>query len=314
MTLRLRGRAIAALACTGLLATTACTGTNDVPPAARPAGSPSAPVTGSAAGQVASYVALGDSYTAAPLVPVTDVADGCFRSSANYPSLVAARLRPALFTDRSCSGAQTTSMTTPQGSGIPPQLDALRPDTELVTVGIGGNDGKVFASLVGYCTGLRARSPDGAPCRRFFESPGPDRLLTAIASTQAKLVRLVAAIKKRSPTARVLLVGYPRLVPDRGTCPKVLPLTAGDYRYALQIGRALNHAVRVAAMRSAASYVDVERASRGHDLCSAHPWVNGPVSDQSRAEAFHPFAVEQAAVARLVEKAVGIGSGGAGSS
>src|SRR6188472_4098739 len=38
------------------------------------------------------YVALGDSYAAAPLVPVTDVANGCFRSSSNYPSIVAKKL------------------------------------------------------------------------------------------------------------------------------------------------------------------------------------------------------------------------------
>ena len=43
------------------------------------------------------YVAMGDSYTAAPFVPLTDVAYGCFRSSNNYPKLVAdgtARGRP----------------------------------------------------------------------------------------------------------------------------------------------------------------------------------------------------------------------------
>ena len=39
------------------------------------------------------YVAMGDSYTAAPFVPLTDVAYGCFRSSNNYPKLVAEALR-----------------------------------------------------------------------------------------------------------------------------------------------------------------------------------------------------------------------------
>ena len=39
-----------------------------------------------------SYVALGDSYTAAPLVPSTDTSNGCLRSSGNYPSLVAAAM------------------------------------------------------------------------------------------------------------------------------------------------------------------------------------------------------------------------------
>ena len=34
---------------------------------------------------------MGDSFTAAPFVPLTDVAYGCYRSSNNYPSLLAAR-------------------------------------------------------------------------------------------------------------------------------------------------------------------------------------------------------------------------------
>src|SRR5688572_23797059 len=38
------------------------------------------------------YVALGDSYTAAPLVPDTDTTNGCLRSTNNYPALVAAAL------------------------------------------------------------------------------------------------------------------------------------------------------------------------------------------------------------------------------
>ena len=39
-----------------------------------------------------SYVALGDSFTAAPGIPETDGSDGCLRSSHNYPSLVAEQL------------------------------------------------------------------------------------------------------------------------------------------------------------------------------------------------------------------------------
>ena len=35
------------------------------------------------------YVALGDSYTAGPLIPTTDLAGGCARSDHNYPTLVA---------------------------------------------------------------------------------------------------------------------------------------------------------------------------------------------------------------------------------
>src|SRR4051795_11553463 len=39
------------------------------------------------------YVAMGDSYSAGPLIPTTDLAGGCARSDHNYPSLLAERLR-----------------------------------------------------------------------------------------------------------------------------------------------------------------------------------------------------------------------------
>ena len=88
------------------------------------------------------YVALGDSYTAAPGVPTTEQESGCLRSSGNYPSLVAAALGRELV-DVSCSGASTPSLVEGQRVGdgtAAPQLDALTPDTSLVTLGVGGND------------------------------------------------------------------------------------------------------------------------------------------------------------------------------
>src|SRR3954452_13214611 len=61
------------------------------------------------------YVALGDSYTSGPLIPLQRLDPlGCFRSTSNYPSLLAARLHIRSFTDVSCSGADTTHLTTAQ--------------------------------------------------------------------------------------------------------------------------------------------------------------------------------------------------------
>ena len=51
------------------------------------------------------YVALGDSYSAGPLIPTTDLAGGCARSDHNYPSLVARPLKVKTFVDVTCSGA-----------------------------------------------------------------------------------------------------------------------------------------------------------------------------------------------------------------
>ncbi|MCB0908973.1 MAG: SGNH/GDSL hydrolase family protein [Nocardioidaceae bacterium] len=249
------------------------------------------------------YVALGDSYTAAPLVPTTLPADGCFRSTSNYPSLVGASRRVHGVVDVSCSGARTDDMLGSQQTGlgpVAPQLDAVAADTDLVTVSIGGNDEAVFGTLVGYCPTLRPLDPTGAPCRAAMNAGGSDQLLDAIGRTQQRVGTVIDEIHARAPHARVLVVGYPQLVPRRGTCPDLLPLADGDYAYGLTVNRALTQALARAARTHHAEYVDVWRASRGHDICSADPWVNGQYTDPSRAQSFHPFAVEQQAVAGLV--------------
>ncbi|HEY1179778.1 MAG TPA: GDSL-type esterase/lipase family protein, partial [Phytomonospora sp.] len=97
-----------------------------------------------AAADPGKYVALGDSFTAGPLVPhqTLDV-PGCLRSDHNYAALLAEEIDAGEFTDASCSGATTKDMFAPQGTfwgTNAPQLDAVTPDTTLVTIGISGND------------------------------------------------------------------------------------------------------------------------------------------------------------------------------
>lgn len=249
---------------------------------------------------IARYVALGDSYSAGPLIPTSLVAGGCFRSSNNYASVVARALAVPTFVDRTCSGAQTKDMTTSQLPGVPAQFDALTPDTDLVTVGIGGNDSSVFGTLVGFCPTLRASDPTGSPCRDALRSGGHDRLLDALRTTRSSVEAVVRQIHVLAPDARVVVVGYPQIVPRKGTCPTLLPLADGDYRYALTVNKKLTQTLRHAAHRTHSAYVDLFRASRGHDICAADPWINGQFTDPARALNFHPFANEQAAAADLV--------------
>ena len=274
------------------------------------AGCTSTPGTGSASGGAKAaprpplaYVALGDSYSSAPLVPTTDVADGCFRSSGNYPALVATALGARLV-DRTCAGATTEDLTRRQRPAIAPQDTALGAGTRLVTLGMGGNDEGVFSTLVNTCSQLRTRDPQGSPCRDAERSGGQDRLVAALGRTEDRLVTAVRGIRQRAPQAQVVLVGYPHIVAAGRPCAR-LPLAAGDYAWAESVNRRLTVAVQEAARRTGATYVDVWTASRGHDICSRDPWINGSQTDQRRALAFHPFAVEQQAVARLVTKAVG---------
>ena len=75
------------------------------------------PATAQARKPPQSYVALGDSYTAGPVIPVQQPDPyGCLRSDHNYPHLVAAALGVGDFKDPSCSGADTGDMTAPHRS------------------------------------------------------------------------------------------------------------------------------------------------------------------------------------------------------
>jgi lysophospholipase L1-like esterase len=229
------------------------------------------------------------------------VANGCFRSDHNYPSLVAKALHAKL-ADRTCSGAQTQDFTTAQYAEVPPQQTALTSATSLVTVGLGGNDGQVFRTLTEKCPALRASDPTGSPCAKALDVGGSDQLVQALKQTEKNLAAVLDEVRARSPKAKVLAIGYPQIVSADHMCSK-LPLAAGDYAYLEKVNRALTEAVQDAAKQSGATYVDVWTASSGHDVCSTDPWINGSVDQQGKALRYHPFAAEQAAVAKLVESA-----------
>ncbi|MBA2954831.1 SGNH/GDSL hydrolase family protein [Nocardioides sp. MAH-18] len=290
--LRTSATALLALA----LTTVAGCADDDPQPAPLPAHGVGEPTSG--ATPVIQYVALGDSYTAAPLVPPTDTSTICLRSQKNYPAIVTEGLPGARLTDVSCSGATTLNVTTRQEAqtgGVPPQLRAVRPGTELVTIGLGGNDEALFGTMLVRCTQLAKQEPQGTPCSDELQD-GVDGTLDR---TRDNLVEVVQRVRRRAPDARVLLVGYPQIVPESGTCPD-LPLAAGDYPFVRSVNERLAGAVEHAAEDADADYVDVWTPSAGHDICGAEPWINGRVTKLDTALAYHPLAVEQQAVAELV--------------
>lgn len=261
------------------------------------------PDSGPDAATYPSYVALGDSYTAAPLVPETDLSEGCLRSSANYPALIAQAIAGTHLVDRSCSGADTTSLIGVQRTAKgpePAQFDSLAEDTSLVTIGMGGNDFGLFSTLVETCTRLAEDDPTGSPCQDKLTAGGRDSLLAKVKKLGPRLTVVIAGIQGRSPHAEIVVVGYPQIIPTEGTCPDTLPLAEGDFPYAGDINAALAETQKRAAMAAGATYVNTYAASEGHDVCSDDPWVNGRVTDASVALAYHPLAVEQRAVADLV--------------
>jgi len=297
---RLTRPLVAALALVPVLGLVGCSGAGggeDEPVAApaRTTGSPTAAPT-----EYDEYVALGDSYTSAPLVPPTDMSSICLRSSVNYPALVAEAMPGTELTDVSCSGAQTANVTASQtgqlGSTVPPQIQAVRRSTDLVTIGLGGNDEHLFAGVLGQCMQLGRSDPDGSPCREAFAAGDLEETFRRIHGNVAGVVRTV---QKKAPGARVLVVGYPHIVPASGTC-NLLPLAAGDYRFVESVTQGLNDAVRAGATDAGAEYVDLWERTAGHDICAADPWINGRITSADTALAYHPLAAEQRAAAEAV--------------
>ena len=242
------------------------------------------------------YVSLGDSFTAAPYVPLTEVGDGCLRSINNYPHLVAGALRIPVLEDRSCTGAQTRDLdgaqTTLLGRRVPPQLDVLDRRTDLVTVGIGANDDRLYGRIATRCrrmTGI---------CRLYDERAVIGRIIDRIGPS---LVDSLGLIQERAPEARVLLIGYPKLLPQRGDCarlPRMRPQDRATFRWA---NKGLVEQMRGAAAESDVEFVDFYATSLGHDICSSDPWLQGRDGNGRRAAGMHPLAVEQLALARQIE-------------
>jgi lysophospholipase L1-like esterase len=279
----------------------------DAAPSRASTGGPSSAVPllepGPLAGRYEEYVALGDSFTAGPLVaPQAPDGAACGRSLVNYPHLLARRLSVVRFRDRSCSGATTMELTEPQSNFFgtnPPQFQALRPTADLVTLGIGGNDGGLFGRMVLGCARVRSDDPTGSPCADRLGAGGLNGTLGA---TTRNVTNALEEIRRRSPDADIVLVGYPRITPRSGTCPDVLPYADGDYALARQVEDALNAALRGAAESAGVPFVDVAAASVGHDACAGdEAWVNGRETVRGEALSYHPFASGMAAVAELVE-------------
>ncbi len=255
-----------------------------------------------------SYVALGDSYTAGPLITQQDTTiPGCLRSLSNYPHLIAPLGQP-VFRDVSCSGAQTKDMTAAQDvdpdPDNPPQLDALDVNTKIVTLGIGGND-IGFTEIAKKCTELFVLQKSGSPCRDFYNQNG-DEVGRRIAALAPKIEEVLDRIDARSPDAEVFTVGYPAILPETTelfeACQAVLPVAKGDVPYLRdEVEKRLNATIRYVTVAHGEVFVDTYGPSIGHDACQllGTRWVE-PVVPAADAAPVHPNRLGMEATARAV--------------
>jgi lysophospholipase L1-like esterase len=245
------------------------------------------------------YVALGDSFTAAPLTSTpTGSPAGCLRSNNNYPSVARPSIGMEIFKDVSCSGAKTDDFFAPQsvtGGTNPPQLDALTTMAFEVSIGVGGND-IGFSSIIENCV---SANPFETPCRDEYTAGGVDILAQRIAATAPKIAAVIQAVRARAPYANIRIVGYPSIVPDSGSgCWPRVPISWGDVGYLRSTHKRLNSMLAQQAAANGARYVDTYTPSIGRDTCasSGTRWVEGPIPSNAAAP-FHPNARGSAGMA-----------------
>jgi lysophospholipase L1-like esterase len=202
------------------------------------------------------YVALGDSYAAGVGAGGYDATSrGCERSVNAYPELWAKAHDVASYSSQACTGASTVDV-------IETQLDALSAATTLVTITVGGNDIGFTEVLTGCVLGgdsTCANKVAGAEAAMRNQLP-------------AALDRTFQTISQRAPSAKVVVVGYPKLF-EPGPCPGGFSQAKRDV-----LNRGADTLAATIADRAAVAHVtfaDARPAFAGHGVCSADSWIHG---------------------------------------
>ena len=216
-----------------------------------------------------SYVALGDSYSSGTGTR-TYLGDGtsCQRSVYAYPSLISSAQGYAL-NFRACSGAKIADVRSTQ-------LSALTASTAFVTISVGGNDAG-FTNVLTTC----ALPSWASNCNGAID--GAQRIISSTLPTA--LGSLYASIRSAAPSAKVVVVGYPRIF-NGEDCNLLTWFSPSEETRLNQTADQLNS--RLSAAASAAGFGFANPTSRfvGHAVCDSPEWLNGlsnPVG-----ESYHP--------------------------
>jgi lysophospholipase L1-like esterase len=264
-----------------------------------------APASQAADAKPLRYVALGDSYSAASgVLPADPTSPFCLRSTRNYPKVIAQKVGASL-TDVTCGAAETKDFFTAQHPDVAPQLDALRANTQLVTMTIGGNDSGVFINTIISCGTEGTRTlGQGHPCKDKYGASFENTIRN---KTYPDLVKALKAVHQRSPRAKVAILGYPWITPPTIGCFDKMPIATGDVPYVHHIQWTLNDAVRRAAAATGTTYVNMNEVSTGHDACKpiGVRWIE-PVLQGTNPVVVHPNALGEARMATQTMRVLGL--------
>lgn len=217
----------------------------------------------------------------------------CYQSTSNYAHLLAARLELAL-DDVSCAGAVSAHILNAWNE-LPPQIEAVTPETRLVTITVGGND-------LAYAGNLTAASCDQGETIRVagmaLPCPSPFPVSAdAYEVLEQNLREIGLQIAARAPHARVIFIQYVTLVPETQCAQS--RFTEAEAETLRAVARRLADITTRAASASGASVLPMDEASRGHTPCDAVPWSVGLPRDYDSAAGapWHPNRTGMAAIA-----------------
>jgi hypothetical protein len=277
------------------------------------------------------WVALGDSYTAGVIPAAGDTfeipRDGCERTDRSYPQVIDRDLG-GLFdlTNVSCGAATVENITdTPQypiGRHMPPfsedpdypfppvapQSEAVGPDTDVITVGVGGNT-LGFADILAQCPQLGGESNgEGTPCKDALG----EGIQARLDRVSQEYDRMLTVLHERAPKAKILTVGYPTIVPqDASKCgygdlTQFGTITQGDLDWLRQdVLEPLNKTIENSAgTQDVASFINLYTPSQDHSVCDDTKWVEGFVTLPDQLSFVHPNALGHRNAADYVEEAM----------
>jgi GDSL-like Lipase/Acylhydrolase family len=213
-----------------------------------------------------SYVALGDSFSSGVGTNSYTLSSSCRRGVYAYPWLVAQQRPNTSLTFVACSGAKTTDV-------MANQIQFVTAGTNIVTMTIGGND-IGFSDLIVQCT--------LANCERALDSTRAS-LGTVLAP---RLDTVYTAIRSRTMTATVVVLGYPRIFSSAG-CFGTLGISSTERTKANQLADAIDQLTAARAAAASLTYRSAIAHFTGHAVCSGSAWLNG-LNLFSTVESYHP--------------------------
>lgn len=242
------------------------------------------------------YVAMGDSYAAAPGVPESAAPRGCHKSTNNYPAILARRLAASALHDVTCSGATSDDVISREQKTdhglMPRQIDMIGPPTDLITVTIGAND----VGLAGDAESCEVKGPDPKPCTATLVVDNVDSVSRSITAQVPVWAAMIDQLRTNAPRARIILVGYGMFIRPGGCFP-AQPLLPGDADYLQAKVAELDDRQRQLAAQKGIEFFDTRSMSQGHDMCApaADRYVEG-YPDGAAGVPLHPTALGATAI------------------